>query len=59
MMKMAEVARREGVLALEEKLKDIEDPFLQQGLQLVVDGMDTVDAVVAGDTFRLEIETTD
>jgi chemotaxis protein MotA len=41
MMKMAEVARREGVLALEEKLKDIEDPFLKQGLQLVVDGMDT------------------
>ena len=25
----------------------------------VVDGMDTVDAVIAGDTFRLEIETTD
>ncbi len=44
MMKMAEVARREGVLALEEKLKDIEDPFLQQGLQLVVDGMDTENA---------------
>lgn len=44
MMKMAEVARREGVLALEEKLKDVEDPFLQQGLQLVVDGMDTENA---------------
>lgn len=44
MMKMAEIARREGVLALEEKLKDIEDPFLQQGLQLVVDGMDAENA---------------
>jgi chemotaxis protein MotA len=50
MMKMAEVARREGVLALEEKLKDIEDPFLQQGLQLVVDGMDT-------DSVRAILET--
>jgi chemotaxis protein MotA len=44
MMKMAEVARREGVLALEEKLTDIEDPFLKQGMQLVVDGMDTENA---------------
>ncbi|MGF1666971.1 MAG: motility protein A [Acidimicrobiia bacterium] len=44
MMKMAEVARREGVLALEEKLKDIEDPFLKQGMQLVVDGMDADNA---------------
>jgi chemotaxis protein MotA len=42
MMRMAEVARREGVLALEEQLKALDDdPFLQQGLQLVVDGMDT------------------
>ncbi|MDH4116624.1 MAG: MotA/TolQ/ExbB proton channel family protein [Acidimicrobiia bacterium] len=44
MMKMAEVARREGVLALEEGLKDIEEPFLKQGLQLVVDGMDAENA---------------
>ena len=44
MMKMAEIARREGVLALEEKLKDIEEPFLKEGLQLVVDGMDTENA---------------
>lgn len=50
MMKMAEIARREGVLALEEKLKDVEDPFLKQGLQLVVDGMDA-------DSARAILET--
>jgi chemotaxis protein MotA len=44
MMKMAEIARREGVLALEEKVKDIDDAFLKQGLQLVVDGMDADNA---------------
>lgn len=44
LMKFAEIARREGVLALEAKLKEIEDPFLKTGLQQVVDGMDA-DAV--------------
>lgn len=36
----ADVARREGVLALERRLGDIDDDFLRQGLQLVVDGND-------------------
>ena len=37
---LADVARREGMLALESRLGDIEDPFLKTGLQLVVDGLD-------------------
>lgn len=41
LMRFADIARREGVLALEEKLQEVEDPFLQSGLQLMVDGMDT------------------
>ena len=44
LMSFAEIARREGVLALEAKLKEIEEPFLQIGLQQVVDGLDA-DAV--------------
>lgn len=39
--KMAEysiLARREGLLALEEKIKDVKDPFLYKGIMLVVDG---------------------
>lgn len=36
----AEVARREGVLALEQRLDGIEDDFVRDGLQLVVDGID-------------------
>ncbi len=40
MMKFAETARREGVLALEAKLNEVEDPFLKSSLQLVIDGVD-------------------
>jgi chemotaxis protein MotA len=43
-VQLATIARRDGVLALEGKLAEIEDPFLRQGLSYVVDG---VDATVA------------
>jgi len=36
----AELARREGLLALEEAAKSIEDPFLRKGIELAVDGTD-------------------
>jgi chemotaxis protein MotA len=36
----AERARREGLLALEEEARGIDDPFLQKGVQLAVDGTD-------------------
>lgn len=41
MVKVAEKARREGLLALEEDIKQIDDPFAKKGLQLVVDGTDS------------------
>ncbi|MFW6380951.1 MAG: motility protein A [Bacillota bacterium] len=36
----AEKARREGLLALEQDVMEIDDSFLQKGIQLVVDGTD-------------------
>jgi chemotaxis protein MotA len=33
-------ARREGILALEAAAIDIKDPFLKQGLELVIDGLE-------------------
>ena len=36
----ADKARRDGLLALEEEAKDVEDPFLRKGLQLAIDGTD-------------------
>ena len=36
----AEKARREGLLALEDDVDEMEEPFLQKGVQLIVDGTD-------------------
>ena len=36
----ADQARRDGLLALDEAVKSIEDPFTRKGVQLVVDGTD-------------------
>ena len=35
---LANVSRKQGLLALEGKLKDIKDPFMSKGVQLIVDG---------------------
>lgn len=40
MVALAEKSRREGILALEEGLDDLDDAFLKEGLRLVVDGTD-------------------
>jgi len=37
---LSNLARREGVLALEESAQNMEDPFLQKGIMLIVDGAD-------------------
>src|SRR3954453_21121743 len=37
---LAEKARKEGLLALEAQVKEIDDPFLKRGLQMGIDGTD-------------------
>jgi chemotaxis protein MotA len=37
---MADLARRQGLLALEEMMREVEDPLLRQGIELTVDGTD-------------------
>jgi chemotaxis protein MotA len=54
--KLAEVARRDGMLALEEKLEEVDDRFLQLGLQLLIDG---ADEDVVRDTMDIELAATD
>lgn len=39
----ADTARRDGLLALESEIEQIDDPFTKKGLQLVVDGTDADD----------------
>ncbi len=43
LVKMAERARREGLLALESEMEKVEDPFMRKGLQMAVDGTDPDD----------------
>lgn len=43
LVKMAERARREGLLALEQDMENVEDPFMRKGLQMAVDGTDPDD----------------
>jgi chemotaxis protein MotA len=38
---IANIARREGLLALDDAVADIDNPFFQKGIMLIVDGVDT------------------
>ncbi len=40
LVSFAEKARREGLLALEDDIEHLTDPFLQKGIRMVVDGVD-------------------
>ncbi|GAB6273897.1 MAG: flagellar motor protein [Peptococcaceae bacterium] len=53
---LAEIARREGLLQLENKLTEIDDLFLRKGLQLVVDGNDPE---LVRNTLEVEIYATE
>ncbi|MDR1703431.1 MAG: MotA/TolQ/ExbB proton channel family protein [Clostridiales bacterium] len=39
-IQLSNLARRESLLALEEPVRNMDDPFLQKGIMLVVDGAD-------------------
>ncbi len=39
-MEWASITRREGLLALEAKVEDIEDTFLRNGMRMIIDGND-------------------
>lgn len=41
LVEFAELARREGILALENKTAEIKDPFILLGIQMAVDGTET------------------
>lgn len=51
-VQLADQARREGLLSLEQNLSDIQDPFLRLGIQLVIDG---VEGTLLQDLLETEI----
>ncbi|MDR2480091.1 MAG: MotA/TolQ/ExbB proton channel family protein [Treponema sp.] len=52
MMAFSEKARREGLLALEDELEDLDDEYMKKGLRLMVDG---TDAAVIRSLMELEL----
>ena len=52
LLAFSEKARREGLLALEDELEDLEDEFMKKGLRLVVDG---TDQAIIRDLLELEL----
>jgi chemotaxis protein MotA len=55
---LAEKARKEGLLALEAQVKEIDDPFLKRGLQMGIDGTDPEElrAVLEGEIAAKKAE---
>jgi chemotaxis protein MotA len=58
LVSLAEKARKEGLLALEAQVKDIDDPFLKRGLQMGIDGTDPEElrAVLEGEITAKKAE---
>lgn len=56
MVALSEKARREGILALEEGLEDLDDEFMKSGLRLVVDGTDgtVIRAIMESEMAQVE-----
>lgn len=54
---LSNIARKEGLLALEEAANGIEDPFLKKGVMLVVDGTDPdlVRGILETDLMCMEV----
>ncbi|MDR0516864.1 MAG: MotA/TolQ/ExbB proton channel family protein [Fibromonadaceae bacterium] len=55
-IKLAEQGRREGLLALDNSLESIDDPFLKKGIQLAVDA---IDRAVIESVLEVEIDKID
>ncbi|WLD14261.1 motility protein A [Planctellipticum variicoloris] len=54
LVEFAEIARRDGILALENKTASIQDPFVLMGLQMAIDG---TEAEVMEAIMRSEVES--
>ncbi|MCP0887824.1 flagellar motor stator protein MotA [Ligilactobacillus sp. WILCCON 0076] len=55
-VEMSNIARREGLLALEEPVQQIDNEFLKKGLEMVVDG---IDADLIEEIMVTEIDATE
>lgn len=56
LVKLSDVARREGILSLQNTIAELKDPFLSNGLQMVVDG---TDADTIKEVLNMEMDALD
>lgn len=56
MVKIAEKARREGILAIEREVEDLDDQFMKMGVQYAVDGTEpeTIRAIMESELTGME-----
>jgi chemotaxis protein MotA len=56
LVELAEVARREGLLALEKAATEVDDPFFKRGIEMTVDGNDPEEIrdILEGEIHSLE-----
>ena len=52
-VELSQTARREGILALESRMEEITDPFLKNGISMIVDGLD---ADFVGDVLEADVQ---
>lgn len=56
LVRLAEMARRDGLLALDKASEGIEDPFFRKGLEMTADGVDPeeIEAILEGDISAMK-----
>ncbi len=56
LLEFAQTVRKEGVLALEDRVEALEDPFMKKGLQMAIDGQEpeVVEAVLQNEVTKME-----
>lgn len=55
-IRLSERARREGILALENELEEVDDPFIRKGILLAVDGIepDVINDIMSAEITAME-----
>jgi len=54
--KLSDRARREGLLALENELEDVQDPFIKKGILLAIDGIEpeVIEDIMSAEIIAME-----
>lgn len=56
MIELSTVAKKDGLLALEKKVEEIEDPFIKKGIRMVIDGTegDIIEEILEAEISAME-----